>query len=172
MSTRANVVLEGNGGNRIILYHHLDGDPACLGRDLRLLCIGGLMTDWSDSARNLIKNKCDVYVRRLTPKSMAMFSALPYSDDGFEPSFMLHDDADFEYTITYDELTYDVFLVCKKIERKSDPNAPGDWFYTSKTYTLMFDACYSGGIHVERKEELLFVSSECNIQPFTKGGAK
>lgn len=48
MSTRANVVFK-DGTEKIVLYHHHDGAPKYLGMQLRLLCMGGLALDGSDS---------------------------------------------------------------------------------------------------------------------------
>lgn len=147
-----------DGTEKIVLYHHQDGDPETLGMTLRLLCIGGLATDGSDSAMNMIRGDFSKYIKRLSPVLRARLSgdeeAENYDDKGFEPSFGYHGDIEYLYEIEACGDSSTVLLKCT--EFKNDSEWFGDLFLTvRKTENLVFATRYSGWIYSERKEEII-----------------
>ena len=100
MSTRANIVLDSKRYNRIWLYHHWDGYPSWLGKQLMEFLIknGNGANEWGNDsiclANELIKDK---------------------EDDGYELTNGQHGDIDYLYKIDTGEKTIRAYLV-KDIE--------------------------------------------------------
>ena len=103
MSTRCNIRIVDESGNEVMLYHHHDGYPEGVGKQLDLLMQAGAFGNFpcpEGIANKLIKwnFKFDVLKKNLENKGIDP-SELTCEDDGYDVTCCLHGDIEYMYII-------------------------------------------------------------------------
>jgi hypothetical protein len=173
MSTRANITFI-EQGEKINLYHHHDGYPECLGLQIRLLCMAGIANNYTDGIKDLICGKIDRYVEKMTPEMVSMLPGWEdgkFTDDDWEPSYGLHGDTDFDYTIEHD-YENGVTVTCERTWRESGNTVEGEFFHPVQTRTVVFITRYKRPMYPEKvaKETVLYADNNSGIKAIEKGG--
>ena len=101
MSTRATIRIK-DGDDQILIYHHSDGGPACLGTKMKRYLANRETGCWDveEIANDLVKNG-------VTYRGKDIFSGKEkmITDTGFEITTSIHGDKDFIYVIDCAEET-------------------------------------------------------------------
>lgn len=136
MSTRCNVVIK-KGNDKVYLYHHHDGYPSGVGKDIieymEYLC------------EAVSKEEKDEILS--TPQKLAEWLCSDERDDEYEFTDCLHGDIEYLYEIYLDSdavACFDAF----------DWTEKGDWEDTEKQDDLIYSAClYDSWSEIEREIE-------------------